>query len=42
VRAWQREHPDGNTYEDRQLEVTSQLPINVEAQVELLEAKLRR
>jgi hypothetical protein len=42
VRAWQREEPDGNTYEDRRLEVTSQMPIDVAAQVEVLEKRLRR
>jgi len=40
VRAWQRAHPGVNAYEDRRLEVTSQLPISVEAQVELLAARL--
>ena len=42
VRAWRREHPDVNTYEDRKLEVTSQMPIDVEAQVTLLEQRLGR
>jgi hypothetical protein len=42
VRAWQREHPDVNTFEDRKLEVTSQLPVDVEAQVALLESRLGR
>ena len=37
IRAWQREHPEAeNVYEDRRLEVTSQMPISVEAQVEIL------
>jgi hypothetical protein len=37
IRAWQREHPEAeNVYEDRRLEVTSQMSISVEAQVELL------
>ena len=41
VRAWQREHPEvENVYEDRRLEVTSQMPISVEAQVEALEKAL--
>jgi len=40
IRAWQRAHPEVNTYEDRRLEVTSQLPVSVEAQVELLAARL--
>jgi len=42
VRAWQHEHPDVNTFEDRKLEVTSQLPVDVEAQVALLESHLGR
>ena len=41
IRAWQREHPEvENVYEDRRLEVTSQMPISVEAQVSLLERRL--
>jgi len=40
VRAWRLDNPDVNTYEDRGLEVTSQLPIDVEAQVRLLEERL--
>lgn len=40
VRAWQRSRPGVNAYEDRGLEVTSQLPVSVEAQVELLERRL--
>jgi hypothetical protein len=40
VRAWQLEHPGTNTFEDRKLEVTSQVPVDVEAQVALLEARL--
>jgi hypothetical protein len=42
VRAWQRQHPDRNTFEDRRLEVTSQMPIDALAQVALLEARLGR
>ena len=40
IRAWQRDNPDVNTYEDRKLEVTSQIPVDVEAQVALLESRL--
>jgi hypothetical protein len=40
LRAWQRAHPEVNAYEDRRLEVTSQLPVGVEAQVALLERRL--
>jgi hypothetical protein len=38
VRAWRRQHPDANAYEDRRLEVTSHLAIDVEAQVPAREA----
>ena len=40
VRAWRLDNPDVNTYEDRRLEVTSQLAIDVEAQVRTLEERL--
>jgi len=43
IRAWQREYPEvENVYEDRRLEVTSELAISVEAQVEALERALER
>jgi hypothetical protein len=42
LRAWKQAHPDNNAYEDRRLEVTSQLPVSVEAQVEMLERRLER
>jgi hypothetical protein len=42
VREWQAVHPEVNAYEDRRLEVTSQLPIDVEAQVGALEQRLGR
>lgn len=43
IRAWQREHPDSqNVYEDRRLEVTSEMAIDVDAQVEALERALAR
>jgi hypothetical protein len=41
VRQWQTQNPNVNTYEDRRLEVTSQAPSDVEAQVRLLEQRLR-
>jgi hypothetical protein len=41
IREWQTQNPEVNAYEDRRLEVTSQLPIDVEAQVRLLEQRLR-
>jgi hypothetical protein len=40
VRHWQTEHRDVNSYEDRRLEVTSRLPIDLKAQVQLLEQRL--
>ena len=40
IRQWQAAHPEANVYEDRRLEVTSQLPIDVEAQVRALEQRL--
>jgi hypothetical protein len=41
VHAWQRQHPETeNVYEDRRLEVISQLPIDIETQVRLLEQRL--
>jgi hypothetical protein len=40
LRAWRMRHPQGNAYEDHRLEVTSQLAIDVEAQVRLLEERL--
>jgi hypothetical protein len=43
VRAFGREHSDSpNVYEDRRLEVTSQLAVSVEAQVRALEVALKR
>jgi hypothetical protein len=40
VRAWQRQHPEVDAYEDRRLEVTSQLAIDLDAQVRLIENRL--
>lgn len=37
---WKLQHQDRNVYEDRDLEVASQIPISAEDQVQLLEAKL--
>ena len=39
---WKLQHQDRNVYEDRKLEVTSQLSISVEAQVDLLDQRLKR
>jgi hypothetical protein len=41
VRRWRAQNPDVNVYEDRRLEVTSQLPIDVAAQVRLLDQRSR-
>jgi hypothetical protein len=41
VRTWRRQNPEVNAYEDRRLEVISQLPIEVETQVRRLEQRLR-
>jgi hypothetical protein len=41
IRAWQMRHPDVNAYEDRRLEVTSQLSVDVDAQVRRLMGRLR-
>jgi hypothetical protein len=40
VRQWKTQNPDVNTYEDRRLEVTSQAPVDVQAQVRPLEERL--
>jgi hypothetical protein len=39
---WKLKHQDRNVYEDRELEVTSQIPISVEDQVALLEARIKQ
>jgi hypothetical protein len=41
IREWKMRHPDVNAYEDCRLEVTSRLPIDVEAQVRRLAMRLR-
>jgi hypothetical protein len=41
VRQWRMQNPGVNTYEDRRLEVTSQSPVDVQAQVRLLEERLQ-
>jgi hypothetical protein len=41
LREWKMQNPDVNAYEDRRLEVTSQLAVDVAAQVRLLEQRLR-
>ena len=39
---WKLQHQDRNVYEDRELEVTSQIPISVEDQVNLISQHLER
>jgi hypothetical protein len=41
IRRWAEAHPRGNVYEDRGLEVTSQLAVSVEEQLAQIEAALR-
>ena len=41
VAAWRTDRPDGDTYEDRELEVTSYVDISVEGQTEAVAAALR-
>ncbi len=36
IRSWQQEHANVDVYEDRNLEITSQLPINVESHLDAL------
>ena len=40
IAARQKEFPDADVYEDRQLEITSSLPISVEAQIEAIDKVL--
>lgn len=42
VARWTAKNPDGNTFEDRELEVTSIARISVEAQIEAVEAALKQ
>lgn len=42
IDAWQQAHPDGDTFEDRDLEVTSGLEVTVEQQLEQVHAELER
>ena len=40
VDAWRRTHPDGDVFEDRQLEVTGEIVISIDTQIAALEAAL--
>lgn len=42
VAAWAQAHPGQDVFEDRALEITSHLPIAVDAQIEAVEAALSR
>ena len=42
VAAWAREHPGRNPYDDNELEITSRMPISVDAQMEALRDALPR
>ena len=41
ITAWRTDRPDGDTYEDRELEVTSYVDISVEGQIDAVAAALR-
>ena len=40
VAAWQEEHPDRDVYEDRELEVTSKVPVPIDEQIAHIQAAL--
>jgi len=40
VEAWKKQHPDGNVFEDRELETTSEIEISVDDKLRQLEAIL--
>ena len=42
VEAWRRRHPDRDVFEDRELEITSILPISIDDQMRTLEDRLGR
>ncbi len=42
IAQWAAAHPDRDVYEDRELEVTSSLPIGIEAQIEVIADTLKR
>jgi hypothetical protein len=42
VDAWRRAHPDSDVFEDRQLEVTGEFPISIDAQIANVAAALAR
>jgi len=42
IAAWAADRPDSDVYEDRELEVTSSMPVDIEAQIAAIAAALRR
>ena len=40
VETWRRKHPDRDVYEDRELELTSQLAISVDKQISKVRSAL--
>ena len=42
VRAWEKAHPDPNVYEDRDLELISEIPISIDDQVKAVTKALRK
>ena len=39
--AWQKRHPRRNVYEDRELDITSEMPISLEDQITGVDAALQ-
>jgi hypothetical protein len=40
IDAWQKQHPDRDVFEDRELEVTSEISIDIDAQAAAVDAAL--
>ncbi|WP_072376489.1 hypothetical protein [Hyphomicrobium sp. NDB2Meth4] len=40
IEDWQRRYPDGDVFEDRRLEITSELPIDIDAQIAWVDVAL--
>ncbi len=40
--SWQRQHPDDNAYEDRRLEVTTELKVSEDVHIRHVKAALER
>jgi hypothetical protein len=41
VAAWQKKHPRSNVYEDRELDITSEMPISLDDQITGVDAALQ-